>query len=339
MQLSQKNSNRISLKAENERIVNSFLNFYDGMNYRIEPSKNITCGCDASVYLIGSSISVLKPLLLNNSIPNEGVAIVQPAIRTQQLQNLYRNDSFFSEWGSYFKALGTLQKYEKVEEVINDTYQFIIGAGNMDSEILIRVCSRDTDLLSACQKIIPYIKTEVDTMSEKYYKHKYGMDLYGIRGRNFNFCLKDKNSGMYGDVGNIIIIEKDNEPIAVESAIGLSALITRMCGFSHTVQSTVIADFIDCKDYDYCRFADCIAVISHLFAENIKPNSSNMASRLLKKYLIGVIHYATYLHFTFSRIYLIMKEYVTYEYNLETAINVIENCSDYITKNNLVEVK
>lgn len=330
------NGNTFSAKAENERITNLFFNRYNNLNYRIEPSRNITCGCDTSVYLIGSSISVLKPLLLNSSIPNEGVSIIQPAIRTQQLQNLYRDDGYFSEWGSYFKALGTLRTYKNIEEVIYDTYKFIVALGNTDNEILIRIHSKDTDMLNACQKVIPYIKTEIDSMPEKYYKHKYGMDSCGIQGRNFNIAIKDTRTGKFGDIGNIIVIERNNEPIATESALGLNTLIARMNGLSHTVQATVIADFIDCRSYDYCRFADCVAVISHLFAENIRPNSSNRVSRLLKKYLRGVMYYAISLQVALPKIYSIIKKYVTYEYNIDTANNV-ESFLDYIKKNNLRE--
>lgn len=59
------------------------------MGYKQNPSVKITSGVDSSVVLIGSTISVLKPKLLNHEIRAEGEFLFQRAIRTRGIKSLF----------------------------------------------------------------------------------------------------------------------------------------------------------------------------------------------------------------------------------------------------------
>jgi len=58
----------------NETLQNNSVNYVD--------SVKISSGIDHSVRLIGSHISVLKPYFLEGVIPERGLYMIQPCIRT-----------------------------------------------------------------------------------------------------------------------------------------------------------------------------------------------------------------------------------------------------------------
>ena len=313
--------------------ISKFIDFYESINYNREQEKPVSSGYDKSVYLIGSSISSLKPFLLENNIPSNGVFIVQPAIRTQQLKNLYRDDEYFSEWASFFIALGTLTNYDKLDRIVFDIYKYLLAIGMNDSDILIRVSSDDDDLVNSCSKVIPRVKTEVNTRPNHYYKHQYGMDIYGIGGRNMDIALKDYRTKEYADTGTVVVIEKNGEPIAVEATFGLSAIIARLFGCRHTVQATPVSDFWECADYDSCRFADCISVVTHLEFEGIYPNSTKMPGRLLKKYIQGVIWYTKKFGIELSHVMNVFNDYYNAQYKpFGNTNDVLDNIEKHIKK-------
>lgn len=310
-----------------------FMDFYNRMNYHYEIEKKVSSRYDKSVYLIGSTISSLKSFLLEDNIYKNGIFIVQHAIRTQQLKNLYRDDGYFSRFGSFFIALGTLSNYEMLDNVIWDMYNYLLTLGIQNSQILIRISSNDGDLTSSCLKVLPFIKTEINSKQNNYYKHSYGMDIYGISGRNMNIALKNYLTKDYEDIGNIVVIEKHNNPVAVELAFGLSTIISSVYGCNHTIQATPIADFFECINYDRCRFADCISVVMHLAFEGVYPNSTKMAGRLMKKYIQGIVFYRKKFGISLSNVMNIFNnyfnEYYKFKYNVNSSF-VIDKVEKYL---------
>lgn len=314
------NITELSIKEQNEFVVNIFKKTFASRGYLEEDEVKITSRVDKSVFLIGSTISVLKPYLLNESIPEKGVFLTQRAIRTQQLKRLFDTPNI-SEWSSYFKAMGVLSKYENIKDVIIDTQNFLIDGLNIPpSHLAIRISYKDEDLLEICKKYCNDIRIELDTMPAKYYSHKYGLSEQGIYGRNFNIAILDKRTELFKDIGNIIAIEDSNKKYGTEFAVGTSAILSRLNGHKHTIMSATIANTIKIHSEIECKFADCLSVVANLMYEGIKPNSSNMYSRILKKYLIGLFYFANILHFVNRDVISMSNKYIEDEYRVITDI-------------------
>lgn len=77
-----------------------FKEFYSKKGYEEVPPVSIYSGVDKSVNFIGSTISVLKPLL-DTGIPETGVFMNQPCLRTQNMRVFY-DDEASIEYNSYF---------------------------------------------------------------------------------------------------------------------------------------------------------------------------------------------------------------------------------------------
>lgn len=311
------------MKEKLTLIQNEYTTFLREKGYNENKPVKITSGVDKSVVLVGSTISVLKPKLLNNSIHKSGEFLFQRAIRTQPLKVMTVNQT--SEWSSYFDATGLLVPQNLGEKLVYDVLFFLINKLNLSKDdIMIRINCNDTDLMGIVKNVSDMCNVEMNTREEKYYKHRYGLDEYGIYGRNFNIALKDKKACEYKDIGNIIIIENQNKKFGIECAIGLNALLMRMEGLKTSIEASSISDIVKLKSPPQHKFADCLSVVSHLAYENVEGLKKRNPIYLYRKYLKYLEYWSEELNLKREDVIAMIKNYLKMEYNNYDEV-VIEN--------------
>jgi len=311
------------MKEKLTLIQNEYTTFLREKGYNENKPVKITSGVDKSVVLVGSTISVLKPKLLNNSIHKNGEFLFQRAIRTQPLKVMTVNQT--SEWSSYFDATGLLVPQNLGEKLVYDVLFFLINKLNLSKDdIMIRINCNDTDLMRIVKNVSDMCNVEMNTREEKYYKHRYGLDEYGIYGRNFNIALKDKKACEYKDIGNIIIIENQNKKFGIECAIGLNALLMRMEGLKTSIEASSISDIVKLKSPTQHKFADCLSVVSHLAYENVEGLKKRNPIYLYRKYLKYLEYWSEELNLKREDVIAMIKNYLKMEYNNYDEV-VIEN--------------
>ncbi len=311
------------MKEKLTLIQNEYTTFLREKGYNENKPVKITSGVDKSVVLVGSTISVLKPKLLNNSIHKNGEFLFQRAIRTQPLKVMTVNQT--SEWSSYFDATGLLVPQNLGEKLVYDVLFFLINKLNLSKDdIMIRINCNDTDLMGIVKNVRDMCNVEMNTREEKYYKHRYGLDEYGIYGRNFNIALKDKKACEYKDIGNIIIIENQNKKFGIECAIGINALLMRMEGLKTSIEASSISDIVKLKSPTQHKFADCLSVVSHLAYENVEGLKKRNPIYLYRKYLKYLEYWSEELNLKREDVIAMIKNYLKMEYNNYDEV-VIEN--------------
>ena len=311
------------MKEKLTLIQNEYTTFLREKGYNENKPVKITSGVDKSVVLVGSTISVLKPKLLNNSIHKNGEFLFQRAIRTQPLKVMTVNQT--SEWSSYFDATGLLVPQNLGEKLVYDVLFFLINKLNLSKDdIMIRINCNDTDLMRIVKNVSDMCNVEMNTREEKYYKHRYGLDEYGIYGRNFNIALKDKKACEYKDIGNIIIIENQNKKFGIECAIGINALLMRMEGLKTSIEASSISDIVKLKSPPQHKFADCLSVVSHLAYENVEGLKKRNPIYLYRKYLKYLEYWSEELNLKREDVIAMIKNYLKMEYNNYDEV-VIEN--------------
>lgn len=273
------------IKEISKNYIDCFIDLHEKYGFESESSVAVSSGIDKSVYLIGSTISVLKPYLLEERGLINKKFLIQPAIRTQQLKNMENLKDNGSCYGSFFLAMGDLAPYVCLDEIFSMVIDYFISILDGDTRrVMFRVSSQDKDLMKYCMQYETISTIEIDSRQESYYRHHYGLDKQRIFGRNCNIAIAQKDGHEYRDVANIIVIENDGFPFAVEVAIGVSTLISHIYGFPHTMKGNLIADILEMKHTYAYWLGDCISVIACLEGEGVVPNSSRMQGRLLKKY-------------------------------------------------------
>ena len=319
------------MKEKLTLIQNEYTTFLREKGYNENKPVKITSGVDKSVVLVGSTISVLKPKLLNNSIHKNGEFLFQRAIRTQPLKVMTVNQT--SEWSSYFDATGLLVPQNLGEKLVYDVLFFLINKLNLSKDdIMIRINCNDTDLMGIVKNVRDMCNVEMNTREEKYYKHRYGLDEYGIYGRNFNIALKDKKACEYKDNGNIIIIENQNKKFGIECAIGINALLMRMEGLKTSIEASSISDIVKLKSPTQHKFADCLSVVSHLAYENVEGLKKRNPIYLYRKYLKYLEYWSEELNLKREDVIAMIKNYLKMEYNNYDEVVIDNNLKNLLIR-------
>lgn len=270
------------IKKYEEELTYLFKKHFNAHCYEEHKSVDITSGIDKSTYFIGSTISVLKPYLFNNIIPEGGFYLVQKCLRTQNTKILCVDDSTMN-WSSYFTAIGTLSHISHLQETSRTIWFFFNEVLNIPREdIKINISSEDNDLLEVWSNIDNGPILDIDTKDINYYRHNYGMP--GVWGRNLNFAIRCDNDN-FRDIGNLIIIENENAKLGVELAFGVSTTLSSMYNLPNSIAASSISEVIPFKEGFVTKFSDALSASIILLKGGIKPTASNTKGRVLRTYI------------------------------------------------------
>ncbi|MEK9196280.1 MAG: hypothetical protein AAB914_02830, partial [Patescibacteria group bacterium] len=123
-----------------------------------------------------------------------------------------------------------------------------------------------------------------NTQPGPYYDHVYGIE--GVRGRNTSYWLKNKSSGVFEDVGNIIVIENTEGQLGVELALGDTTLVKQINGLDHVQDSyriNVAGD--EAPEPIRRKLEDAVITSLALYREGLRPSAKNNQTRILRSYL------------------------------------------------------
>lgn len=291
MKLSIKNYTRIKAHNYVQILKNSCADYFSDLNYIDHPPIAINSGIDPTVRFIGSHISVFKQYIIKNTIPNNGYFIIQDCIRTQNSEYLYNDDSFIN-WASYFPSFGIIAPPQNLEKIVSDVFNFLLDELDLTVEsIKVRISKKDNDLVRAINRYTKLTDSQIEfnTKPDIYYTHKLGMN--NLAGRNFNIALRDSNSNSFSDIGNIIMLENHNKPVAVEVALGITMMLRQILKLQHVLDCFSIIG-IQSENLNIRRkFEDTILVCIYMARVGLKPSATDNKDRLYRKYLRSMSYF------------------------------------------------
>jgi len=288
-----------------EKMVEEFKDYFSNKNYsEIDPVK-ISSGVDKSVRFIGSHVSPMKPYFLNDDIPENGLMMSQPCLRTRNQAKLF-DDTYIPKWGSYFESMGVLVKPEQKQKLFYESLDYLLNTVKIPPEkLVLRINNNDEDLYEMVQEFKDKIDIEENAMPEKYYQHKIGVN--GVSGRNFNYSLKTENG--LSDIGNFIYLENEKEGLGVELALGTSTILKEYLNLEHvnSANPVVPIEKID-SEFKY-KFEDTIITSVTLLSEGLRPGGKENKSRILRSYIRGIIYFKNKLELSINDVLGFIKNY------------------------------
>jgi hypothetical protein len=263
-----------------EATVDEFRAHYGERGYRERSPVPLMSPIDPTVRFVGSTVSVLKPLILSRSVPAPGVFLVQPALRTRNLAKLL-DDRFEITSPSYFLHAGVVSPPALAARALTDACSFLSQRlATEPGQIVLRVSAHDADLRSlaarSCSSAI-----EVGGEAEERYRHSFGMP--GIRGRNLNFGGRAQG-GAPRDFGNFIAMERAGAAVAYETAIGVDHLVAAVRGLGHPIRATPARAALPLTTAREIKLADALATVVALLEEGLLPVARGRG-RTLRGYL------------------------------------------------------
>ena len=174
---------------------------------------------DRTTLFIGSTISAFKELLRSDESQVPAVYAIQPCLRTQNTGSILSESD--PEYLSYFTMLGAMCSVQDFDaKVVLDILEYY---SPLTGRLMVRTSK---DLYGAMWEDMYTMapQVEYDTRPSSYYHWGYGeADLSG-EGATLAFR---QSSGEYLDVGNILLVRRNNEPVAVEFGFGVETLAAR----------------------------------------------------------------------------------------------------------------
>lgn len=271
-----------------EQMIQDFKEYFYNAGYLELPPVKITSGTDETVRFIGSHISPMKDYFLNDKIPNEGLMMSQPCVRTRNQPKLF-DDNFIPAWGSYFKSMGVLVKPKQIETLCNQSIDYLLNVANIPAKnLVLRINAIDDDLYSLTKKFTSLgIGYDDSTMPEKYYRHKLGID--GVWGRNFNYAIKTDDQ-LY-DIGNLIVLENSEKELGAELALGTSTILKHFFKLPHVNAANPVIGVEKIQNPLKFKLEDSIITSAVLMSEGLRPSASNNKDRILRSYLRAMIYF------------------------------------------------
>ncbi|WP_225085238.1 hypothetical protein [Pectobacterium colocasium] len=272
------------IKAK-ENIADAFVQCFEKQSFAFHEPDSLLPTRDHSTLFIGSTISTFKYLLSDRHKTRKPLRYYtrQTCLRTQN--NRRFGTEYHPCWSSLFSSVGALSGWEDRETIIRATMDFakaLARIGNID--VRIHISSTDIDLVTLLRGYASRIPLIFDSKPLPYYRHKFGIE--GVGGRNCNFAVS-LDGQHYSDIGNLIVIEDLNVPLAVESAFGLETIASRMYGLDSSVYALDAARDIEELCSESLLLVDALVASVAIISVGIRPIADNRG-RVLRRYLQGI---------------------------------------------------
>jgi hypothetical protein len=110
-----------------------------------------------------------------------------------------------------------------------------------------------------------------------------------VYGRNTSYWVRNKTTGEYEDIGNVIAIEGQDVSLGAEFAFGDTTLVKQLSGLSHVTDAYDLRLVESDAPHNLrIRFEDSVITSMALLAEGLKPGAQNNQTRILRTYMKGI---------------------------------------------------
>jgi Alanyl-tRNA synthetase len=230
---------------------------------------------DPTTLFTCATVSTFKGNLLAEKM--QKAFLIQPCLRVQNLQTSLAKD-FDPEYLSSFTMLGTMCPYDQFDS------KGILAFFDLFSELKSRIVVKSSRLIhqNLFLELESSYKTRYDTHQPKYYVWKYGDEL--LRGEGMTFAI-EQPSGEPQDVGNIVVIYRQDRPVAVEFGFGLETFTSRLrgTGSPYTTSEDYLKLGLDLLPSSK-RLGDALITALRLWESGVIPGPGK-ASSILRKAL------------------------------------------------------
>jgi hypothetical protein len=311
-----------------EKCIESFQSFMIERGYSCQkPLPLIPEDCDDSVLFTGSTISAFKPEIKNNDIPNGGMFVVQPCIRTQDFKTRF-NDDFLPFGQTYFEMIGSILPCGKYDKMCSDVISFLVNNLNVREErILIIPTKEDDSLISPFFNNLDLSKIRTTKDESKKYKWKYG--IQGIHGDGISINIMNPGTNSYWDVANIVSIRDElNNEIAVEFGAGIEFLTAASLGVDNPLKMSKIADIENINGGIHQKFCAYYEAVLQLMGANIFIGDKK-TGHIYKQYLKSISYLSNKINYTLGDLEDLAQKYIK-EQNLKIKDDTIKEAMSFI---------
>ncbi|HSW88787.1 MAG TPA: alanine--tRNA ligase-related protein [Candidatus Saccharimonadales bacterium] len=300
------------IDVRQQQLQQLFRGFYSSLGYVEHPPYDIYSKIDPSVLFVGATISSLKAYLLSENIPEEGLSILQPCLRTHTKDYFY-DDSQIADYNSYFTQAGILARPDHYEKMCQQSLEFLTNrVGIPPGDIKIKISPDDIDMLQYWDTVIKPVTVEAGQEAASFYRWQYGLE--NVAGRGLTYSIRFANTEEFRDIGNVICIEKEGRKIGVEWGFGIETLLSRVYDLRKPLETSTISQLIPFNEGVQEKFSDAVVATSVMLRSGIEPGKGG-AKQILKVHLNAVRYLGAKLGFNFEILEDLINAYELQEFN------------------------
>jgi len=283
--------NPFETRKYRDNLATTFLSFYEGLGSTFVPPIPLVPGkIDTSVVFTGATINGWKEYLRSEKeLAEGGIHTVQPCLRTQNADSFYRIENI-PPFGSYFTMAGILAPSSRLDEIYRSALNFLMEKIRIrPKNITVHLCSMHEEIGRCVDNNTPsgvYIARD----QINYYEWRYGME--GFRGEGLTIAIFNETTGMFEEIGNVVLIKRDGAPVASEWGFGLETATARILSLPHPLCASPVARAVGENFLETpvgVRLADGLLVVSALLANGIDFSyNDRRVVRVLEDYKRGV---------------------------------------------------
>jgi len=252
-----------------QAIIDVFRRVFVSFGYYEQVASPIFPSPDPTTLFTCATMSALKGYMYDKSF------VMQPCLRVQNLKQAL-DEEYDPEYLSKFVMLGCLCPVEKFST--KSILDFFNSFPGVSEKMLVKNSyAIDNDLF---RQLRNHYRIEYDTHEPGYYKWNFGEKE--LSGNGITFAIKQPTE-LFLDIGNIVLVHKNNIPIAVEFGFGFETFLSRMTGQGtpYAVSQEYQKLGLGLSATEKC-LGDCLIVASSLFEGGVKPGSGKASSVMRK---------------------------------------------------------
>lgn len=284
------------LRVQRE-ILAEFTSHFADRGYHLWEAQPILPQEDITLFFNNSAIVVYKSYMRGErEMEPPGGFVVQPCVRMQIL--LSEDPAIVPEYMSYFKMCGAFSPVSSYRSFAEDIWSFFretLGCTNQD--IQIHATNAHESLLGPWLDMPTFAPLVAwDTFPDDYYNWQFGVE--GITGRGLTLAIRNNKADGFRDVGNIMEICRDSQPIGYGLGFGLETLISRLYNLELPIVGAKISLVVPYRDGAWAKYADFLQVAAVFYRAGVRP-SRRPVGRIVSRLLRALLRSIDYLGISF----------------------------------------
>jgi hypothetical protein len=212
-------------------IYNKFRDTFVSHGYNEVAPVKIYPPPDNSTFFTCATVSLFRQRLIQGGIINSEF-VIQPCLRSQNLKNYLEPNSAL-EYMSYFKMMGTICSADAFK--INPLINFFEKFPSLGDRLIVKT-HKSLMCIPEFKSLERNFVTVENSHEIDFYNWRYGNDKLTGLGVTFSVLQQDGN---YADIGNLVQLNLNDEPIAWEFGLGYETFKSRLQGINSPFKSSM----------------------------------------------------------------------------------------------------
>lgn len=302
--------------------VAGFNHLFQEAGYEHQEAEPLVPANDPTILFTNSAVGAMKRYMTGDvPVPETGIYLDQPCIRTQTLLETAGDSYFTTEFMLYFHMLGAYVGPDEYPELCRLTTSLLTDVYHVSPDKVSVLFDQAHDTLmepwsDSIEKT--GFNSQPNTFGEDFYNWQFGIP--GVSGKGITLTVERDNNFGPAYVGNVIEMYRDGEVVGYGLGIGLETLLSSLHNLKKPIQSSGISSIVPFDDGPKTAFADLLQLTTAVYHNDIRPGR-NGRNHIAKTALIKLSRAVDTTYTSMHECKQLIDQFETLEFGSTTGIS------------------